>query len=120
MGLPIGNTYKLVNHKFIEIYMQFGDSLQSCQALWDDQEGYWTGNGHIDRTVEAPIKPSGRLVSATFYLSTAHPSILYLATICTYHLKIPRGLPICFASASSCHWLTTARLHGISLTMAYI
>ena len=24
--------------------------------------GYWTGNGCIDRTVEAPIKPSGLLV----------------------------------------------------------
>ena len=88
----------MANRQFIEIYMQFGDPLQSCKALRDDQVGYWTGNGRIDRTVEAPEAPhSGRLVH---YLSTP-TSVYNVATICTYHPKIPKGLPIGFASASS-------------------
>ena len=49
----------MANHQFIEIYMQFRDPLQSCQAL---RVGYWTGNRCIDRTVEAPKKPSGRQI----------------------------------------------------------
>ena len=55
VGLQIGNTCKMTNRHFTEIYMQLGDPLQPCKALEDDQVGYWTGNGHIDRTVEAPI-----------------------------------------------------------------
>ena len=85
----------MANRQFVEIYMQFGDPLQSCQGLRDHQVGYWTGNGRIDRTVEAPH--SGRLVH---HLSTPKP-VYNVDTICTYHLKIPRDLPIGVASASS-------------------
>ena len=86
----------MANLQFIEIYMQFRDPLQSCQAL---RVGYWTGNRCIDRTVEAPKKPSGRLIKC--HLLFINTTLVYkVAIICTYHPKISPSAFLQLAAAT--------------------
>ena len=45
--------------------------LLFVSCVGDDQVGYWSVNRHIDRTVEAPIKPSTTLQYAICIFQTS-------------------------------------------------
>ena len=96
--------------------MQLGDPLSSYQVLGDDQVGYWTDNGRIDRTVEAPRKPSRRPAQCHLLFINCTP--VYLSA-----LTIRKSLEIChigLLQLPAATGYSAARSHGVSLTTTYI